>query len=375
MQKDLHEEKFLHLKKIFINTQDSFGKTQEFNTWNSANRFLRQYNIKPWEHENERIHYSVEWDDNYTVSSSFILPSEEDALTENFLQSVIQDFIQDKLLLPDSILSKERLDKLVGSTSFLSSYTGYTALGANSFHYILGHAEGMDFKKYHYNKERLDSSLERLYKVHPLITKIIDEAHKFYERISSLEHRTRYFKEFVFREGNKDISKAISHTLSLNKTDAVTSLDKLRGLVSRVCEDISILDERYTEQGMKIYQLYPLDVQELPQLSMPLNDFQAKDMRDRILHVKTAGVADATQPEHSIFYSCYLQCQNEIVQLPFEQRSHRKISCLVFYRLRLYNISKSRRAVLIDLYDPFAVGFTGYGKEISKFCESSALAM
>ena len=359
------ENRIISLKRIMINTQDSFGKTQEFNNWSSANRALRLYNAKSWEHEGERVYYVIEWEGNRQIESSFILPS-IDNLPKDFLEGIVQDYLNERALIPASSLSSAEIDKLVRSISYLSEYiTSINKQKKNLYYELLERGEGLDRAKYARDIQRLNTALTNLNTSSPLLAKVIDNAKNFYALISSLKDRTHFFKEYIFHEGNRDISKGLSSALSGDEEITHFALDNLQVLIKKVCDEITVTDERFTEHGMTIYQLYPLDRHELPQRDTPFNDFLGKDMRDRILHVKTASIADSTQPEPSIFYSCYSQALEEVLQLPPEKRSHKRVSCLVFNRLRLYNIAKSRRAVLIDLYDPYAVGVTGYGKLIS----------
>ncbi|WP_303814108.1 hypothetical protein [Selenomonas ruminantium] len=371
MDKPMNLEKNIPLDKIILNTRDAFGENKEFITWNSANQFLKLYTAKYWEHEDERIHFHIQWVGNYTVSGSFLMPNEEIA-DNQFLEGIVQDYIQGKLLIPIHLTSASQFDKLTHSVSFLSEYIGFNSASTNSYDQLLSYGEGMNNIKYQKDRDSLKASLARLFEKHPYLTDIFDEAKSFYTLIPTLKNRTHFFKEYLLREGKRDITKALDATITGDDDAARLEMESLKSLINRIREENNIVDERHTQDGMTIYQIYPLDLKEIPSADTPFNDFLSKDMRDRILHVRTAVIADSSQPEHTIFYSCYQQCLENVLQLPFEKRSHRMVSRMVFNQLRLYNISKSRRVVLIDLYDPFSVGITGYGKNIREDCELEA---
>ena len=345
-------------------TNNGFGETKDFTSFDKATRYIMRYDLRFWEHADEWVEYHITWENDTTIHSSFSLPS-DDSISEINFKNLIQQNLEDKLFFPPEDANDEEVFQLVHNAGYLFEYLSADHHILDMYREILAHGEGLDSTRYARQERKMKRAFARLYTLYPDLLPFCKEIRDYSTFVQQVPARSLYFKDFLSLKGRSFIIQGIIASLKKDKTKFEDCLYAMHFLKNTIQEELRIPDERFTVYGKELYRMLPLDYRQLPQSKAPLTEEQISEIRARFNNIRTARRAQVGSNERDVFYSCYAGALQDVLKLPENKRSHQLISQITYHELQAYNISIKRRLALFEQFDPFAVGIPDY---IDKIC-------
>ena len=343
------------LRKIEFLRAYGVVPSHTFASFAQANEYLRNFVEALWEDDEESIRIQAEWEGNLRYNDT-ILVSSKTKIHDNFLAETIQDELEGRMLYP----GENFLGQSLHQVSWQMERILCDRSDWETYDRLLKGGEGLDHERFLMHQEALHEALRKLEAMHPSLNPTIQQGKALFQMIAALPNRTTFYRQSARDLAKSFFCRAIEAIFQDNETRRQEAVTEANLFAMRLQQDATILDERYTELGRKIYRLLPGD-QETDFLSLiPMNEGLVFQYQHRAYAVKRALPVDHRPEDLRLFFFALYHDA-----LYKEQRRKngppRQLSVSLATAKALYKdgCDKETIATLLISCDPYLLGESG----------------
>ena len=285
------------LRKIEFLRAYSVVPSHTFTSFAQANEYLQNFIETLWEGDEESIRIQAEWEGGLRYNDT-ILVSSETKIHDGFLAETIQDELEGRMLYP----GEGFLDRSIHQVSWQMERILCDRSDWETYDHLLKGGEGLDHEQFLMHQESLHEALQELEEEHPSLYPTIQQGKALFSMIAKLPNRTTFYRQSARERAKSFFCRAIEAIFQREEGRLQEAITEANLFAMRLQQDASILDERYTELGHKIYHLLPGDQEtDLPSL-IPMNENLVFQYQHRAYAVKRALPTDSRPEDLRLFF-------------------------------------------------------------------------
>lgn len=345
--------KLLPLRRITISAYDGLGTHLTYASFQEANAFFKNHDPM----EEERFSYYIEWEGGHYILDEQPFP---DTLpSDHYLERTVEDLLLDSLYLPtkeemtpDALKSYFTADTYM-DVAFLSK--DYIA----DIPTLLAYGEGFDKNRYFSLLHAMEEAFTHLEAEKPYLAILGRYTRSFFTSIEGIP-RSTYFRDAVLGRGRYFIQQAYQKA-EYDKEQSAKSIFYLKTFRDMVLSELPTADERITQYGKILYNLFPSD--DNLAVNQRLDDVDITGFLNRMQSARDALPLSCDLPDKERFYAFYRKALDEEFLKEAYHRSHFAVSVRTAKELAK-TYPKRRIEALLMRYDPFAVANRSYPRRV-----------
>lgn len=343
----------LPLRRITISAYDGLGTHLTYASFQEANAFFKNHDPM----EEERFSYYIEWEEGHYILDEQPFP---DTLpSDHYLERTVEDLLLDSLYLPtkeemtpDALKSYFTADTYM-DVAFLSK--DYIA----DIPTLLAYGEGFDKNRYFSLLHAMEEAFTHLEAEKPYLAILGRYTRSFFTSIEGIP-RSTYFRDAVLGRGRYFIQQAYQKA-EYDKEQSAKSIFYLKTFRDMVLSELPTADERITQYGKILYNLFPSD--DNLAVNQRLDDVDITGFLNRMQSARDALPLSCDLPDKERFYAFYRKALDEEFLKEAYHRSHFAVSVRTAKELAK-TYPKRRIEALLMRYDPFAVANRSYPRRV-----------
>lgn len=343
----------LPLRRITISAYDGLGTHLTYASFQEANAFFKNHDPM----EEERFSYYIEWEGGHYILDEQPFP---DALpSDHYLERTVEDLLLDNLYLPtkeemtpDALKSYFTADTYM-DVAFLSK--DYIA----DIPTLLAYGEGFNKNRYFSLLHAMEEAFTHLEAEKPYLAILGRYTRSFFTSIEGIP-RSTYFRDAVLGRGRYFIQQAYQKA-EYDKEQSAKSIFYLKTFRDMVLSELPTADERITQYGKILYNLFPSD--DNLAVNQRLDDVDITGFLNRMQSARDALPLSCDLPDKERFYAFYRKALDEEFLKEAYHRSHFAVSVRTAKELAK-TYPKRRIEALLMRYDPFAVANRSYPRRV-----------
>lgn len=343
----------LPLRRITISAYDGLGTHLTYASFQEANAFFKNHDPM----EEERFSYYIEWEGGHYILDEQPFP---DTLpSDHYLERTVEDLLLDSLYLPtkeemtpDALKSYFTADTYM-DVAFLSK--DYIA----DIPTLLAYGEGFDKNRYFSLLHAMEEAFTHLEAEKPYLAILGRYTRSFFTSIEGIP-RSTYFRDAVLGRGRYFIQQAYQKA-EYDKEQSAKSIFYLKTFRDMVLSELPTTDERITQYGKILYNLFPSD--DNLAVNQRLDDVDITGFLNRMQSARDALPLSCDLPDKERFYAFYRKALDEEFLKEAYHRSHFAVSVRTAKELAK-TYPKRRIEALLMRYDPFAVANRSYPRRV-----------
>lgn len=343
----------LPLRRITISAYDGLGTHLTYASFQEANAFFKNHDPM----EEERFSYYIEWEGGHYILDEQPFP---DTLpSDHYLERTVEDLLLDSLYLPtkeemtpDALKSYFTADTYM-DVAFLSK--DYIA----DIPTLLAYGEGFDKNRYFSLLHAMEEAFTHLEAEKPYLAILGHYTRSFFTSIEGIP-RSTYFRDAVLGRGRYFIQQAYQKA-EYDKEQSAKSIFYLKTFRDMVLSELPTTDERITQYGKILYNLFPSD--DNLAVNQRLDDVDITGFLNRMQSARDALPLSCDLPDKERFYAFYRKALDEEFLKEAYHRSHFAVSVRTAKELAK-TYPKRRIEALLMRYDPFAVANRSYPRRV-----------
>lgn len=343
----------LPLRRITISAYDGLGTHLTYASFQEANAFFKNHDPM----EEERFSYYIEWEGGHYILDEQPFP---DTLpSDHYLERTVEDLLLDSLYLPtkeemtpDALKSYFTADTYM-DVAFLSK--DYIA----DIPTLLAYGEGFDKNRYFSLLHAMEEAFTHLEAEKPYLAILGRYTRSFFTSIEGIP-RSTYFRDAVLGRGRYFIQQAYQKA-EYDKEQSAKSIFYLKTFRDMVLSELPTTDERITQYGKILYNLFPSD--DNLAVNQRLDDVDITGFLNRMQSARDALPLSCDLPDKERFYAFYRKALDEEFLKEAYHRSHFAVSVRTAKELAKTYLKRRIEALLMR-YDPFAVANRSYPRRV-----------
>ena len=343
----------LPLRRITISAYDGLGTHLTYPSFEEANAFFKNHDPM----EEERFSYYIEWEGGHFILDEQPFP--DTLLSDHYLERTVEDLLLDSLYLPTK---EDMLPDAFSSYFTADIYMDVAFLSKEDIADIptlLTYGEGFNKDRYFYLLHAMEEAFTHLEEEKPYLAILSRYTRSFFHSIEGIP-RSTYFRDAVLRRGRYFIRQAYQKA-EYDKEQSTKSILYLKTFRDMVLSELPIADERITQYGKILYNLFPSD-HDLA-VDQRLDDADITGFLNRMQSARDALPLSCDLPDKERFYAFYRKALDEEFLKEACHRSHFAVSVRTARELSK-TYPKRRIEALILRYDPFAIANRSYPRHV-----------
>lgn len=285
------------LRKIEILRAYDVVPHHTFTFFQEANTFLHDFVETLWDDEEENLRIQAEWEGGLRYNDA-ILISSKTSIGERFLEHIIQEEIEGRMLYP----GEDFLNQSIHQVSWQMERILCDRSNWETYDHLLSGGEGLDRQQFLLHQDALHEALRKLEAAYPTLNPTIQQGKALFHMIATLPNRTTFYRQSAGNLAKSFFCRALNAVFQKDDTRQKEAITEANLFAMRLQQDAPVPDERFTELGRTLYHLLNGDQKEdFPSL-IPMNEGLVFQYQHRAYAVKRAIPCDQRPEDLRLFF-------------------------------------------------------------------------